>query len=62
MDMPVEISSRLVERAVLHHAVESCQGNKSAAARLVGVHRKQLERKWDRHSSQMLDSESSESS
>jgi DNA-binding NtrC family response regulator len=41
----------LVERAVLHHAIESCQGNKSAAARLVGVHRKQLDRRLDRLSS-----------
>ncbi len=41
----------LVERAVLHHAIESCDGNKSAAARLVGVHRKSLERKWERFSS-----------
>jgi DNA-binding NtrC family response regulator len=40
----------VVERAVLHHAVESCGGNKSAAARLVGVNRKSLERKIERFS------------
>jgi DNA-binding NtrC family response regulator len=33
---------------VLHHAVEMCSGNKSAAARLLGVNRKSLERKLDR--------------
>ncbi|HZO13551.1 MAG TPA: sigma 54-interacting transcriptional regulator, partial [Polyangiaceae bacterium] len=38
----------LVERAVLHHAIENCRGNKSAAARLVGLHRKQLDRRWER--------------
>jgi two-component system response regulator HydG len=38
----------LVERAVLHHAIETCHGNKSAAARMVGVHRKSLDRKWER--------------
>jgi two-component system response regulator HydG len=48
--LPERLGSKLelVERAVLHHAIESCGGNKSAAARLVGVHRKHLERKWDR--------------
>ncbi|APR79691.1 Response regulator of zinc sigma-54-dependent two-component system [Minicystis rosea] len=40
---------RLIERAVLHHAIESCGGNKAAAARLIGVDRKVLERRWDRH-------------
>ena len=40
---------RVIERAVLHHAVEACGGNKAAAARLVGVDRKVLERRWDRH-------------
>jgi DNA-binding NtrC family response regulator len=32
----------------LHHAIETCAGNKSAAARLVGVDRKALERRWER--------------
>jgi DNA-binding NtrC family response regulator len=40
---------RVMERAVLHHAIESCGGNKAAAARLVGVDRKALERRWERH-------------
>jgi DNA-binding NtrC family response regulator len=39
---------RIIERAVLHHAVETCGGNKAAAARLIGVDRKALERKWVR--------------
>ena len=43
---------RVIERAVLHHAIESCGGNKAAAARLIGVDRKVLERRWDRHTSE----------
>jgi DNA-binding NtrC family response regulator len=48
--LPLRLGSKLdvVERAVLHHAIETCGGNKSAAARLIGVDRKALERKWDR--------------
>jgi DNA-binding NtrC family response regulator len=48
--LPTRIGSKLdlIERAVLHHAVEMCSGNKSAAARLLGVNRKSLERKLDR--------------
>jgi DNA-binding NtrC family response regulator len=48
--LPDRLGSKLhaIERAVLHHAVEACGGNKSAAARLIGVDRKSLERKWDR--------------
>ena len=34
---------------MLHHAIEACNGNKAAAARLIGVDRKVLERRWDRH-------------
>jgi DNA-binding NtrC family response regulator len=50
--LPARIGSKLdlIERAVLHHAVEICSGNKSAAARLLGVNRKSLERKLDRFS------------
>jgi DNA-binding NtrC family response regulator len=48
--LPSGLGSKLdvVERAVLHQAVEVCSGNKSAAARLIGVDRKALERKWER--------------
>ena len=50
--LPTRIGSKLdvIERAVLHHAVEITGGNKSAAARLLGVHRKFLERRLDRAS------------
>ncbi len=50
--LPSRIGSKLdvIERAVLHHAVEITGGNKSAAARLLGVHRKFLERRLDRAS------------
>jgi DNA-binding NtrC family response regulator len=48
--LPDRLGSKLdvIERAILHHAIESCGGNKSAAARLVGVDRKALERRWER--------------
>ncbi len=38
-----------IERAVVTHALEVCRGNVSAAARLLGVDRKALERKIARH-------------
>jgi DNA-binding NtrC family response regulator len=52
--LPERLGSKLrvMERAVLQHAVESCGGNKAAAARLIGVDRKVLERRWDRRSSE----------
>jgi DNA-binding NtrC family response regulator len=52
--LPDRLGSKLdmIERAVLHHAIESCGGNKSAAARLIGVDRKALERRWERLSDQ----------
>ncbi len=37
-----------IERAVLHHAIETSSGNKSAAARLVGVDRRALDRRLRR--------------
>jgi DNA-binding NtrC family response regulator len=48
--LPQRLGSKLdaIERAVLHHAVEVCGGNKSAASRLVGLDRKAFERKWER--------------
>ena len=50
--LPSRIGSKLdiIERVVQHRAVEMCSGNKSAAARLLGVNRKSLERKLDRFS------------
>ncbi len=52
--LPERLGSKLrvMERAVLHHAVEACGGNKAAAARLIGVDRKVLERRWDRHTNE----------
>jgi DNA-binding NtrC family response regulator len=48
--LPLRTGSKLdfMERVVLHHAIESCAGNKSAAARLVGLDRKSLDRRWGR--------------
>jgi DNA-binding NtrC family response regulator len=48
--LPERLGSKLrvIERAVLHHAIEACNGNKSAAARMIGLDRKALERRWDR--------------
>ncbi len=48
--LPDRLGSKLavMERAVLHHAIETCGGNKSAAARMIGVDRKVLERRWER--------------
>jgi two-component system response regulator HydG len=48
--LPTRLGSKLdaIERAVLHHAVEVCGGNKSAASRLIGLERKAFERKWER--------------
>src|SRR5206468_5767461 len=55
--LPDRLGSKLhvIERAVLHHAIEACGGNKSAAARLIGVDRKSLERKWERLSEEPED-------
>jgi DNA-binding NtrC family response regulator len=52
--LPERLGSKLrvMERAVLHHAIEACGGNKAAAARLIGVDRKVLERRWDRHTNE----------
>jgi two-component system response regulator HydG len=59
--LPDRLGSKLdmIERAVLHHAIESCGGNKSAAARLIGVDRKALERRWERLSDSAPDSDPS---
>ncbi|MFT3769842.1 MAG: sigma-54 dependent transcriptional regulator [Minicystis sp.] len=62
--LPERLGSKLrvIERAVLHHAIESCGGNKAAAARLIGVDRKVLERRWDCHASEDPPSSGSTSS
>jgi DNA-binding NtrC family response regulator len=48
--LPGKLGSKLdvLERAVLSRAMASCGGNKSAAARLVGIKRKALERRWEK--------------
>jgi two-component system response regulator HydG len=50
LSLPSGSGSKLdaVERAVLRLALETSRGNKSAAARLVGVDRKALDRRWER--------------
>jgi two-component system response regulator HydG len=57
--LPERLGSKLavIERAVLHHAIETCGGNKSAAARMIGVDRRVLERRWDRLSEAPEDEE-----
>jgi transcriptional regulator with XRE-family HTH domain len=49
-ELPDEIGSKLdaVEAAVVRHAMAICGNNRSAAARLLGVERKALVRRWER--------------
>jgi len=60
--LPHHTGSKLefIERAVLHHAIETCAGNKSAAARMVGVDRRALDRRWQRLSDGTTDPENGE--
>jgi len=50
LTLPMHMGSKLdfIERAVLHHAIEASAGNKSAAARMVGVDRRALDRRLRR--------------
>ena len=50
LTLPMHTGSKLdlIERAVLHHAIETSAGNKSAAARMVGVDRRALDRRLRR--------------
>jgi DNA-binding NtrC family response regulator len=50
LTLPMHTGSKLdfIERAVLHHAIETSAGNKSAAARMVGVDRRALDRRMRR--------------
>jgi len=50
--LPASVGSKLevVERATLRQALASSEGNKSAAARLLGLHRKSLDRMLERFS------------
>jgi DNA-binding NtrC family response regulator len=53
--LPQHLGSKLevVERAILQQAIEISNGNKSAAARMLGLDRKALERKWERLSGEV---------
>jgi DNA-binding NtrC family response regulator len=55
--LPTSAGSKLqvVERAVLQHAVAVCDGNKSAAARLLGVDRRAVDRRWQRMGDSTMD-------
>jgi DNA-binding NtrC family response regulator len=48
--LPAHLGSKLevVERSIVQHAIEMSGGNKSAAARILGLDRKAFERKWER--------------
>ena len=48
--LPPHLGSKLevVERSIVQQAIEMAGGNKSAAARILGLDRKALERKWER--------------
>jgi DNA-binding NtrC family response regulator len=48
--LPPHLGSKLevIERAIVQQAIEMADGNKSAAARILGLDRKALERKWER--------------
>jgi DNA-binding NtrC family response regulator len=50
LTLPMHTGSKLdfIERAVLHHAIETSAGNKSAAARMMGVNRRSLDRRLRR--------------
>ncbi len=50
LNLPGRLGSKLhlIETAILHHAIEVNAGNKSAAARLVGLDRKALDRRLEK--------------
>ena len=47
--LPVRNKLAAVEEALLATALEACDGNKSAAARMLGLHRKAVERKLEKY-------------
>jgi DNA-binding NtrC family response regulator len=47
--LPVRNKLAAVEEALLSMAMENCDGNKSAAARMLGLHRKAVERKLEKY-------------
>jgi DNA-binding NtrC family response regulator len=60
--LPAHLGSKLdvVERSIVQQAIEMSNGNKSAAARMLGLDRKALERKWERISGETPALESNE--
>lgn len=50
LDSPIENKLDELERALVAVALELCHGNKTDAARRLGVHRKVIERRVERHS------------
>jgi DNA-binding NtrC family response regulator len=49
LQLPVRNKLAAVEEALLATALEACDGNKSAAARMLGLHRKAVERKLEKY-------------
>jgi DNA-binding protein Fis len=49
LQLPVRNKLAAVEEALLATALEACEGNKSAAARMLGLHRKAVERKLEKY-------------
>jgi DNA-binding NtrC family response regulator len=54
LELPVDNKLAAVEAALLETAMRASSGNKSAAARLLGVHRKAVERKLEKHRARHL--------
>ena len=50
LSLPDDVGSkvRAIERAMVEHAMRICNGNKSAAARMLGIDRKTLDRRIER--------------
>lgn len=49
MDIPLEIAKRELERIYLEKVLEAHNGNQSAAARKLGIHRNTLSKKLEHH-------------
>lgn len=54
LDLPIGNKLAAVEAAMLQSAMRTCRGNKSAAARLLGLHRKAVERKLEKYEVQFV--------
>jgi DNA-binding NtrC family response regulator len=60
--IPAEHGNKLsmIERALVQQAVQACGGNQSAAARLIGMERKGLQRRWRKYTEGSADASSSD--